>query len=348
MPQMVNFYPPRRLARLVHFLESQGHSCVEAMRAAGLSHAMMDLEYIPINSIFVLLQEMLMRTGRTDLGFVAALEIPIGSDDIALQLLLNAPRLRDAFLMLAKYSTLLSPVLHLTVHERDDGGCTLELRLKSSLAYEVGLLLLESIALSGHKYQQFALQDRMLPCTFAFSWPTPAHAYRYREIPGAQVRFGLGGEMRALMHYGADVAMRPMPNADARVHQSVERKARLAVTALERELSYSEWTRHTLVQMEDEMLTQESAARLLQMSARTLARHLEREGAAFGEIAHEVRIERARQLLATSDMSIHDIGLKLGFASQANFARSFKARTGNSPSQFRQLRQCRQAGQEPA
>lgn len=150
------------------------------------------------------------------------------------------------------------------------------------------------------------------------------------------------------MHYGADVAMRPMPNADARVHQSVERKARLAVTALERELSYSEWTRHTLAQMEDEMLTQESAARLLQMSARTLARHLEREGAAFGEIAHEVRIERARQLLATSDMSIHDIGLKLGFASQANFARSFKARTGNSPSQFRQLRQCRQAGQEPA
>ncbi len=48
-----------------------------------------------------------------------------------------------------------------------------------------------------------------------------------------------------------------------------------------------------------------------------------------------LRVERARELLARSDLSVTDIALELGFASSQHFATAFKAQTGRSAAQWR-------------
>lgn len=48
-----------------------------------------------------------------------------------------------------------------------------------------------------------------------------------------------------------------------------------------------------------------------------------------------VRISRAQNLLATSALSISKVGLEVGFADAAYFARVFARHTGQSPSHFR-------------
>ena len=51
--------------------------------------------------------------------------------------------------------------------------------------------------------------------------------------------------------------------------------------------------------------------------------------------AKKIRIERAKVLLLTTNDSILDISLRLGFHDQSHFYKIFKSFTGVSPSQYR-------------
>ena len=49
----------------------------------------------------------------------------------------------------------------------------------------------------------------------------------------------------------------------------------------------------------------------------------------------QVRLERARDLLASTTMNLSQIADSLGYADAANFTRAFKRWTGRSPSRYR-------------
>ena len=61
--------------------------------------------------------------------------------------------------------------------------------------------------------------------------------------------------------------------------------------------------------------------------------------ATFGETPHRYlqrrRIERAMYLLRTTDTSVTDICMEVGFSSLGTFSRTFTAIVGESPSRFR-------------
>ena len=49
----------------------------------------------------------------------------------------------------------------------------------------------------------------------------------------------------------------------------------------------------------------------------------------------DMRLERAKALLAASDRPLVDIALALNFSCQANFTRAFRQVTGRTPGQYR-------------
>jgi len=53
------------------------------------------------------------------------------------------------------------------------------------------------------------------------------------------------------------------------------------------------------------------------------------------EYLQTVRIDKAKELLITTDYSITEIAMQVGYCSSSSFARSFKLITGLSPSEFR-------------
>jgi transcriptional regulator GlxA family with amidase domain len=63
-------------------------------------------------------------------------------------------------------------------------------------------------------------------------------------------------------------------------------------------------------------------------------------GATFGETPHRYlqrrRVERAMFLLRTTDRSVTDICLDVGFASLGTFSRSFREIVGEAPATYRQ------------
>ncbi|WP_181164557.1 helix-turn-helix transcriptional regulator [Amaricoccus solimangrovi] len=76
-------------------------------------------------------------------------------------------------------------------------------------------------------------------------------------------------------------------------------------------------------------------------NVRTLQRTLNREGLDYRGLVNVIRVQRARELLGGTQMSITDISSQLGYSAPANFARAFRRITGVAPSDFRMF--CRRS-----
>lgn len=92
------------------------------------------------------------------------------------------------------------------------------------------------------------------------------------------------------------------------------------------------------LQLQDHEVSLDSTARSLGLGVRTLQRRLGSEGVRFRQIVNDVRICRAKELLSERSLNISSIATQLGYDSANNFSRAFKARTGASPNQYRNLR----------
>ncbi|MCH7341874.1 AraC family transcriptional regulator [Pelomonas sp. CA6] len=334
MPSLLDSVTPRHLAALVGHLQEQGHDCATALRQAGLTPAMLAQPRVPIASVMRAMQALLRDSGRSDLGFVRGRLTQMGTGDAAGQMLLSAATLREALQALQPHAALVSPAIAMRLRA-DGADCLVEWTPALPMPYELARVALETVAVAFHRQVLFALQERELPLQLDFSWPAPPHAARYRELRGLRVRFGRGGAPAVMARLPAAVADRPLPMADARALREALRSAGAALRELARERSFSDWVRHALAQAEDEWPTLEQLAGLLRMSGKTLARHLAREGTQFAALARELRGARARRLLAESALPVGDIAHRLGYATLANFCRSFKAATGLTPAAYR-------------
>lgn len=73
----------------------------------------------------------------------------------------------------------------------------------------------------------------------------------------------------------------------------------------------------------------------LRMSERTLRRRLAAEGTTFREIAQNVRLAEASNLLRNSGLSVDQIARRTGYSGGASFAHAFTRRFGLTPHDFR-------------
>jgi AraC-like DNA-binding protein len=99
----------------------------------------------------------------------------------------------------------------------------------------------------------------------------------------------------------------------------------------------------------DPDLDADTVARSLAISARHLNRLFEAHGCTATQWIWQTRLAAARRMLASdahSAMNIGDVALQCGFATQAHFARMFRAAHGVTPSEYRLAQIGR--GREPA
>ncbi|WP_377158417.1 AraC family transcriptional regulator [Roseateles sp. UC29_93] len=80
---------------------------------------------------------------------------------------------------------------------------------------------------------------------------------------------------------------------------------------------------------------QEQLASLVNVSERTLRRRLEQRDTSFRALRDSTRLERARDLLANTTMTISEVAQALGYADARSFRRAFKRWTGQLPTSLR-------------
>lgn len=162
--------------------------------------------------------------------------------------------------------------------------------------------------------------------------PEPAHFQRFRETVPLPVEFNAD----------SDAIMIPLEELDRTVRFSNEQLA--ATSAAQCEAALNELTRDSGFASRVRRVIETShpfpprlarVAATLFVSERTLKRRLQAEDISFQTLVDEVRLHRARELLANTSMNLGQIADTLGYADAANFTRAFKRWTGQSPSQYR-------------
>jgi AraC-like DNA-binding protein len=79
----------------------------------------------------------------------------------------------------------------------------------------------------------------------------------------------------------------------------------------------------------------EEVAAALKRSARTLKRQLAAQGVTFSELRERELSERAMVLLGSSDLSLAEIAIRLGYSNVTNFERAFHRWTDTTPAEQR-------------
>ena len=82
-------------------------------------------------------------------------------------------------------------------------------------------------------------------------------------------------------------------------------------------------------------ITIDTAAKIFNITARTLQRHLKNEGTSFQEELTYFKSEKAKQLLNNRNTSITNIAHSLGFNDSSAFHKAFKRWTGMTPAEYR-------------
>ena len=85
----------------------------------------------------------------------------------------------------------------------------------------------------------------------------------------------------------------------------------------------------------EEMPSFEELTALLNMSARTLRRRLEKEGTSYQRIKDNARRDVAISMLSRDGMTVSEVAEQVGFSDPSAFHRSFKKWTGQSPGSYR-------------
>ena len=85
----------------------------------------------------------------------------------------------------------------------------------------------------------------------------------------------------------------------------------------------------------EELPSFEDLTGLLNMSARTLRRRLEKEGTSYQRIKDNARRDAAISLLSREGLTVSEVAERVGFSDPSAFHRSFKKWTGQSPGSYR-------------
>jgi AraC-like DNA-binding protein len=253
--------------------------------------------------------------------------------------LLTSPTLGHAIRLLASYQRLIQPVFALRL-QRSAGRVELVYRPVVALTHRSMRIFEEAVAVSNH-FEFGALMQRELPAYDVWlSIERPPHATRYRELAPARVHFD-DASPGLRMSIDAALLETPLAMANPRSMRAAEERCKAVLRTTSRHRRWRDWCRMMLAESQDCQPTLDQLAGFMNLSARTLARYLEAEGTSFRELALTVRTERACEMLADPDRTVTGIAYRLGYSDVASFVRSFRARTGLTPTAFRAARRGR-------
>ena len=210
----------------------------------------------------------------------------------------------------------------LTVVEKCQLGAMQEFCLVTSLRYV-------------HGYASWLVDSRVPLVEVGFPFKPPAHREIHPLVFPGPVQFGAA---RAYMTFPAQY-LSLAPRRDERALQAMlQRALPLTVLQYRRDRILASRVRSLLDAQPGERHNVDAVARALNVSVRTLHRHLEEEGTSVQTLKDEVRRETAIELLTRTKRSVKQISRAVAFGSEKSFSRAFRQWTGESPAEYRRKR----------
>lgn len=242
---------------------------------------------------------------------------------------MTSDTLRSAFTRLARFSHVVSGAVDL---ELDESGDQLSLSFSFIEGPEVPASRIDTTMALLMAMVRSNAGDAFNPQSITFAHPAPEDTGPFYSLFRCPVAFDAPANSFTISAADADQA-RACSNAQlALLHDQ------LLIQYLAK-LDKDNIVERVKVAIIDELASgntsDESVARLLYMTERTLQRRLQEQGTTFKMLLNEVRHDLADKYIRDSSLSLNEISFLLGFSELSSFSRAFKRWTGQSPSDYR-------------
>lgn len=327
--------PARYYLRMGEVLLRMGVDPLPLLQRAGLRREQLLAAdaMLRLDQVENLIAEAEAAVGRSDLAFELGRSLRLSAHSIVGYGILSSPTLDYAMRLTSRFFRLISPTVRMS-YRLDAASAEIRFEPVLPLSHRALVFHLETVAAGIHNALQELLGERLPRYQMQISIAEPVHAARYADLEGARVQFGWDGTgVRMLM--SAAIMGRAPALADATALKLAEDRCRALLTDAVSEGRVADWIRMMLREASGGLPSLEDLAHTLNLSARTLDRHLQREGSGFRALQQEILRERACALLEAGRLSVTQIAHELGYTDAANFSRAFKRDTGMSPRDWR-------------
>ena len=268
-------------------------------------------------------------TGDPDLGLKAARAMPLGRAGPLDYAIHSAATVRQSATVADRYIRAYSDVLNVRL-EQEDAQAVVKLDMSTPVPRPI-IDFTMGAWYANHIRAPLAGAPKV-ECRF--SHPKPANTAEYeRAFEGASLRFSAPSCGFA---FDGEYLEAPLPCADATLHALLCEHVQLTLNQRIQQPTLSGRVREIASrELLDGDPTVFTVARELKMSARTLARRLEREGTTFSALLDGLRQELALRYVSHPELAFTEIAFRLGFSHVEAFYRAFRRWTGQTPLGYR-------------
>jgi AraC-like DNA-binding protein len=332
--------PARYLVLLRDFLRAEQVDTDALLRMAGIDAAKFDrrdamLEPAEMDAFIASGRRI---TGRTDLGFELGRLIKMTSHDLLGYGMLSCRNIDEVMRLVARHYHLMTETFTLRYRRTPGGPGEAVYTPAMAMPAETLHFYLEALAVAHDNQLRL-----MLPAGMRESWdihismPVPAHLSRYLSLSPTRFQFNEEALPGIRVVAGPAVLDHPLPLANVHVLREIDQRCEdMAARPRAAGTDWVQYLRMLFREAEGDAPTLEGIAQANRVSPRTIDRHLRRANLSFRGLAHEVRFERARDLLLNSTATVAQIAQRLGFSDAANFSRAFRREVGMPPAVYRE------------
>lgn len=288
--------------------------------------------FMPYPDFFSFLQRMQAQYPDDSLGLKVGLKLaPAALGELG-NAMLCAPSVKDALMLAAAMVHLHAAYFRLDIIRTAQGIKVIFIELADlgstqKFQTEVMMLLSQNLieAVTGVNFERGK---------FIFPYEKPKQSINYAEYLHSPCYFSAShGAIEISEQY---LSLRS-PFYDATVWKSLQLKLDQQLKQLRdnSQNPYSDHVRRFLSAQPPPLLTVSEVAQSLNITERSLSRHLKAEGNSFSHIRTQILKEYAEFYLTQSDLTIDAIACQLGYKDFSSFRRAFKLWFTCSPSQFR-------------
>jgi AraC-like DNA-binding protein len=278
--------------------------------------------------------------GRTDLGFQTGLLIKLNSHDLLGYAMLSCRNVEQMLQLVSRHYHTMIDMFTMQYRRRGDVGEAVYSPV-TSMPPQVLHFCLEALAVAHHGQVAMLLGSALGGYDIHLTMPRPVHGALYDSLAPARVFFDAPGPAGVTIRMEGAMLDHHLPLDSPAIVQQVEE---MLLGMRRRPLPDRDWgafIRMMLREARGQRLTLDEIATRIDVSTRTIDRHLVKEKLQFRALSQEVFLERARGLLAEPGSTVGEVAHSLGFAEAAGFTRAFRKATGVSPAAFkRQGSQC--------
>lgn len=317
------------VASLIQFIKNQGVSIDGLLKAESMPSVLTGLVTFPVMSDAV----SYLCAKKTDpcLGLAFGLTLDITQHGLLGYAAKSANNVLDAILLDEKYLATRTNLISFCLLTHVEG---LSLHIEAvkladpQVTRFLYLMILGSLARMYHD-----LSNKMLEAVFVVPFDIK-FLQQYKHPLLAKITWqqeALAFRMDAPLHIAHTLIL----SRDATLKKLLEGQCQAALPQTNEVENLVEMVRHLLCQQLVEPPNVAQLAQQLNLSERSLKRHLQQAGTSYSAILIDVRVESAIQYLQQSSLSVSDISYRLGYASPSTFKNKFKQWTGKTPKQVR-------------